>query len=178
VTRTVQTLAGRIMAALLCLSLIGWSILPSLSHAPHGRDLHEHARDDRRSRSFPWHGGRPLLGAARAQPRRVDHDHSQALLAIAAGGELACCLQRCLAAPRLAGWSVPHLPDRATSARLILTARAAAFHHNRTFTAEFPSMTRISRGLEPSWPMHGPTARVLPHGACALRLERGAGAGP
>jgi hypothetical protein len=75
------------MTALLCLSLIGWSILPSLTHGPRiAETLHDHARmiaDHGHS-----HGFQVDLGAALHSHSQdaIDHDHSPALAVAATSG--------------------------------------------------------------------------------------------
>lgn len=86
-TRTRQTFSVRILTALLCLSLIGWSILPSLSHVPRLAEmLSEHAQmtaDHGHSHGF----SDDLLWALHGHSHEaIDHDHSQAL-AVAASGD-------------------------------------------------------------------------------------------
>jgi hypothetical protein len=87
VTRTGQTLSGRIITALLCLSLIGWSILPSLSHVPPlAETLQDHAEmiaDHGHSHGFE----EDLLAAWYGHGHdAVDHDHSPALAVAPANG--------------------------------------------------------------------------------------------
>ena len=87
VTRTGQTLAGRIMTALLCLSLIGWSILPSLTHVLRiAETLNEHAQmiaDHGHSHGLQ----EDLLAALHGHSHdAVDHDHSPALAVAATSG--------------------------------------------------------------------------------------------
>jgi hypothetical protein len=88
VTRTGQTIAGRILTALLCLSLFGWSILPSLSHVPRiAETLEEHAQmvaDHGHSHGL----AEDLLWALHGHSHdAIDHDHSPALaVAVANGG--------------------------------------------------------------------------------------------
>jgi hypothetical protein len=77
------------VAALLCLSLFGWSILPSLSHVPRITEtLEEHAQmvaDHGHSHGFH----EDLLWALHGHGHdAVDHDHSPALAVAAAGGSI------------------------------------------------------------------------------------------
>jgi hypothetical protein len=72
VARREQTIAVRIMAAVLCLSLIGWSMLPSLSHVPRiAETRHEHAQ---------------MIADHGHSHDAVDHDHSLALAVAATSG--------------------------------------------------------------------------------------------
>lgn len=75
------------MTALLCLSLIGWSILPSLSHVPRiAETLQDHAQmiaDHGHSHGFQ----EDLLAALHGHSHdAVDHDHSPALAVAPASG--------------------------------------------------------------------------------------------
>lgn len=75
------------MTALLCLSLLCWSILPSLSHVPRiAETLNEHAQmiaDHGHSHGFQ----EDLLWALHGHSHdAVDHDHSPALAVMAASG--------------------------------------------------------------------------------------------
>ncbi|MEZ5747613.1 MAG: hypothetical protein R3E00_13800 [Paracoccaceae bacterium] len=79
-TRIRQTIAGRILTALLCLSFFGWSILPSLSHVPRiAETLEEHAQmvvDHGHSHGF----AEDLFWALHGHSHdAIDHDHSPAL---------------------------------------------------------------------------------------------------
>ncbi|WP_445943290.1 hypothetical protein [Roseicyclus sp.] len=87
VARREQTIAVRIMAAVLCLSLIGWSMLPSLSHVPRiAETRHEHAQmiaDHGHSHGLH----EDLLAALHGHSHdAVDHDHSPALAVAATSG--------------------------------------------------------------------------------------------
>jgi fermentation-respiration switch protein FrsA (DUF1100 family) len=80
VTRTGQIFIGRITTALLCLSLVVWSMLPSLSHVPRiVETLTEHAQmiaDHGHSHGF----AEDLLSALHGHSHdAIDHDHSPAL---------------------------------------------------------------------------------------------------
>lgn len=75
------------MTALLCLSLVGWSILPTLSHVPHiAETLQEHTEmiaDHGHSHGFQ----EDLLWALHGHNHdAIDHDHSPALTVAVAGG--------------------------------------------------------------------------------------------
>lgn len=75
------------MAALLCLSLVGWSMLPSLSHVPRiAETLQDHAEmiaEHGHSHEFQ----EDLLWAMHGHSHdAVDHDHSPALTVAAASG--------------------------------------------------------------------------------------------
>lgn len=77
------------MAALLCLSLVGWSILPSLSHVPRiAETLTEHTQmiaEHGHSHGFQ----EDLLWALHGHSHdAVDHDHSSVLAVTAAGGAI------------------------------------------------------------------------------------------
>jgi hypothetical protein len=89
VTRIGQTFAGRIMAALLCLSLFCWSMLPSVSHVPSTAEtLNEHAQmiaDHGQSHGFQEDLRWALHGH---EHDAVDHDHSPALAVMGASGSL------------------------------------------------------------------------------------------
>jgi hypothetical protein len=80
VTQTGQLFIWRITTALLCLSLVIWSMLPSLSHVPRiAETLNEHAQ------MVADHGHSPgfaedLLWALHGHEHdAIDHDHSPAL---------------------------------------------------------------------------------------------------
>lgn len=88
-TLRVQTLAGRTMVALLCLSLFGWSLLPSLSHVPRiAETLDEHVQIiAEHGHSHGLH--EDLLWALHGHNHdAVDHDHSPALTVMAAGDSI------------------------------------------------------------------------------------------
>jgi hypothetical protein len=77
------------MTALLCLSLIGWSILPSLTHVPRiAETLHDHARmiaDHGHSHGFQV----DLRAALHSHSQdAIDHDHSPALAVAAASSAI------------------------------------------------------------------------------------------
>lgn len=106
-TRSGQILAGRILTALLCLSLVGWSILPTLSHVPRlAETLSEHAQMS--AEHGHSHGlQEDLLQALHGHSHdAVDHDHSPALAVAAAGGDVWPCAQD--AGPLWAARSGPH----------------------------------------------------------------------
>lgn len=79
-TRTGQTVIGRVVTALLCLSLVVWSMLPSLSHVPRiAETLTEHAQmvaDHGHSHGLAEDLLQALHGHAHDA---IDHDHSPAL---------------------------------------------------------------------------------------------------
>ncbi|MBS4009335.1 MAG: hypothetical protein KGZ72_01135 [Roseovarius sp.] len=77
----------RILTALLCLSLLGWSILPSLSHVPKiAETLRDHAEmiaDHGHSHGLQ----EDLMAALHGHSHdAVDHDHSPALAVATQGG--------------------------------------------------------------------------------------------
>lgn len=76
------------MTALVCLSLLVWSILPSLSHVPRlAETLQDHAQmiaNHGHSHGFQ----EDLLAALHGHSHdAVDHDHSPALTVVAASGD-------------------------------------------------------------------------------------------
>lgn len=88
VTRTAQTVGRMLLGALLCLSLLAWSILPTMSHVPRIAEvLDEHAwmtADHGHSHGLP----EDLLRAFHGHGHdAIDHDHSPALPVVASGGE-------------------------------------------------------------------------------------------
>ncbi|MDM7459793.1 MAG: hypothetical protein P3W94_010725 [Paracoccus sp. (in: a-proteobacteria)] len=84
--KQLRTFGGSALAALLCLSLAVWSVAPSASHIPsvvqvvadHADMIAEHGHSHGLEEDLYW--------AIHGHSHEVaDHDHSQALLAFAAG---------------------------------------------------------------------------------------------
>lgn len=81
--RPLATIGRRVFAALLCLSLVVWSVMPSATHAPAVfetiQDHLEMIADHGHSHGFE----EDLYWAMHGHSHDVaDHDHSQALLAL------------------------------------------------------------------------------------------------